>query len=199
MIFSSRLSMTALVVALISAASAAPAVATVITLNENFTITGYNPGTPLTSLSGTFSLSFDNSADQSDVTGTVLTLSVPDISLAGTITVFFYNHAADFLTLGDFPVGEALLTNPGTDYFDLKLNNVSVSPVIVGSQYSQTTDPNNSSTTGSLTPVSVAPVSEPASMTLLLGPLLLLLGWRAAPALQHFVARRRAQNPVAAA
>jgi hypothetical protein len=45
----------------------------------------------------------------------------------------------------------------------------------------------------------VTPVPEPASATLLLGPLLVLLGWRTGPTIQHLVFRRGATHLPAAA
>ncbi len=60
---------TATVMALLSTACAARAAASTIMLNETFTISGFSSGALLSTLTGSFSLSFDNSADALDTRG----------------------------------------------------------------------------------------------------------------------------------
>jgi len=168
--------------ALMSAFFTTPAAASIVTLNETFTITGFSAGAPLSTLTGSLSLSFDNSTDAIDTTGTALTISVPGLSLAGTTTQFAYNHASDRLHLGAYSVGN-FVTNAGTNYIDIEIGNVSTTPLFLNAQYSQVgAAANFSSTTGTLTPV-VAIAGQPIPA---LGPwslvalstLLALLGLR---------------------
>jgi hypothetical protein len=168
-----KLIATAAMMALISAAFTGPAAASITTLNETFTITGFSAGAPLSTLTGSFSLSFDNSADAIDTTGTVLTISVSGLSLAGATPEFAYNHASDVLHLGAYSAGN-FVTNAGTNYIDLQIGNVSTTPVFLNAQYSQVgATANFSSLTGTVTPaaaVAVAPVpvaTHPAALALL--------------------------------
>lgn len=150
---------TALAVALVSIVTTGPAAAGIITLDDNFTAK-YSPGIPLASLSGSFSVTFDNSASFANVSGTGLTLLVSGISLAGATEMFAYSHPTDIFQLGAFSAGN-FVTNGGTNYFDLTIQDVSTAPTFATSQYSQVGDPNNGFLTGSLTSV-----PEPASLLL---------------------------------
>jgi len=152
--------------AMILASFTTPAAASLITLNETFTITGFTAGAPLSTLTGSFSLTFDNSADAIDETGSVLTISVPGLSLAGTTTEFNYDHALDLLRLGAYPTGTGFLTNPGTNYIDIEIDGVSTTPSFRDAHYSQAgLTANFSSTTGTLAPVTSVP--EPATLALI--------------------------------
>ena len=156
---------TAAAVVLISSSLPAPAAASLITLNDTFTATGFPSGAPLSTVTGSFSLTFDNSADVADTTGTVLTISVAGLSLAGTTPMFGYNQLSDTMTVGAYSGGN-FNTSAGTNYIHLDINNVSTTPVLVNTQYSQVgATVNFSSRTGTLTPIETVP--EPASLALL--------------------------------
>ena len=156
---------TAAAVVLISSSLPAPAAASPITLNETFTITGFPSGAPLSTVTGSFSLTFDNSADALDTTGTVLTISVAGLSLAGATPMFAYNQLLDSMTLGAYSAGN-FNTSSGTNYIRLDIDNVSTTPVFLYAQYSQVgATVNFASRTGSLTPIETVP--EPASLALL--------------------------------
>jgi hypothetical protein len=163
-----RLFAAATALTLISAAVPAPAAASIITLNETFTVTGLSSGSPLSTLTGSFSLTFDNSADALDTTGTVLTISVDGLSLAGATTMFAYTHAFDTLHVGAYSVGN-FVTNAGTNYIDLHISQISTTPMFADAQFSQAGFSQNFfSRTGTVTPVTpVAAVPEPVSLALL--------------------------------
>lgn len=163
---------TATVMALMSAALPASAAAAIITLNETFTVTGIMPaGAPLSTLTGTFSLTLDDAVDSVDTTGTVLTISVPGLSLAGATPMYAYAVASDILHVGAYSVGN-FVTNAGTNYISILIDHPFTTPVLRGAQYSQAGLTSNFfSRVGTVTPVDaptpVSTVPEPVSLALL--------------------------------
>lgn len=156
--------------ALISAVFATSAAALPITLDETFTITGFSSSPPsvppLSTVTGSFSLTFDNSADAINTSGTVLSISASGLSLAGATPQFFYDHASDTLHLGAF-VGGNFVTNAGTNNIGIHISDVSTTPMFVDAQYSQTGQTLNfASRTGTLSATATS-VPEPASLALL--------------------------------
>jgi hypothetical protein len=119
-------------------------------------------------LTGSFTLSFDNSADIPDSTVglTVNSLNHPH---AAAITVeFTYSASADLLTFGGSQTGvDGATTN--TDDFILEASNVSSAPAYVrGFETVAGSIAGVSAPTGSLTVIPVpVPVPEPASLALL--------------------------------
>jgi hypothetical protein len=158
----SRIISAGIMVLLASSLFVVPTRAKIITLKNSFIAKGFGPGAPVNPVTGTFSLTFDNSTDiNSSSTG--LTVSI-NISLQGAAQpIFGYNKATDTVGLGAFTSGN-FVTNPGTNYFNLVLDDVSTSPTAASLQYSQVGSGNFSTATVALTSVSEVP--KPASFAL---------------------------------
>jgi hypothetical protein len=107
---------------LISLLGAGAAHATLITLNYNFTGSGFPAGAPFDPVTGSFSLTFDNSADITNSSAITASISIP---VTGSI-LFSYNATFDFVELGANGVTNGV-TN-GTNDFGFRLHNVSTTP-----------------------------------------------------------------------
>jgi hypothetical protein len=147
--------------------SVASAQASVITLNYDFSATGFFPaGAPVDPVTGSFSVTFDNATDLIDVTSGI-SLTGLNISL-GSALAFSYIQAIDLIEIGGLEAG-ASVVQPFDD-FVLGLVNVSTAPAFgYLNLWGQTaTGPVFfDSFQGTLTPTQVPTVPEPASLTLL--------------------------------
>ncbi len=159
-----RLARSLTLVVLAFALSVASAQANTITLNYDFSATGYGVSAPVDPVTGSFSVTFDNATDLIDVTSGI-TLTGLNIALDSAPS-FTYLQSIDELSIGGLENG----ANNGvsqTNDFVLVLQNVSTAPSLAVLSYVQSgTGPNDGFVGfGTLTPT--APVPEPASVTLL--------------------------------
>jgi hypothetical protein len=135
--------------------------AALITINDNFTALGLGGG-PANPVTGSFDVTFDNSADTSG--GTPISASI-NITVDGSIE-FDYTHAIDQLVIGGSDNGASTLVSSTND-FVLVIGHVSTSPIFAGFfDADASVGGIFRAATGSLTP---APASapEPASLALL--------------------------------
>ena len=150
--------------------TAASAQASIITLNYDFSATGFDPASaPVDPVTGSFSVTFDNSIlFFFDVTEGVSVTGL-NISL-GSAPAIAYFQDMDQLLIGGLESGsDNVSVDPATDDFLLQINNVSTSPTLFSFVYAQkAAGPGGFFTfEGTLTPREVSPVPEPASLTLL--------------------------------
>ena len=148
--------------------SVASAQAAPITLNYDFTASGFRASAPVDPVVGSFSVTFDNATDLFNVTSGI-SLTGLNISL-GSAPAFHYFQGADALLIGGLQTGAgSILSIPPSDDFILSLENVSTAPTFFSLNYSQIATGGTVFLTleGTLTPTEVAPVPEPASLTLL--------------------------------
>lgn len=109
---------------LISLLGVGAADATLITLNYNFTASGFLPGgAPFDPVTGSFSLTFDNSAGIEDSSAITASISLP---ITGSI-LFSYNSDFDTLYMG--ANGTSLGIASGTNDFSFVIQQVSTTPV----------------------------------------------------------------------
>lgn len=138
----------------------APANAAIINVNSDFAANGFGPGAPVDPVTGTFSVTFDNSSSiLNSVSGVTASLNIP-VDVIG----FNYDPDFDILNVGGLFGGvDRILFS--TNDFVLIVTGVSTAPAFGGFSYTQTSETTFFSTeSGSLTP---AAVPEPFSLTLL--------------------------------
>src|SRR5262245_35445358 len=100
--------------------------AALITLNANFSAAGF-PGMPVDPVTGTFSVTFDNTTNVNDVMAGV-SLTNLNITL-GSAPAFDYQTSGDQLIIGGVQnTNNAVL--PGTNDISLLLFNVSTNPTL---------------------------------------------------------------------
>ena len=150
--------------------TAVSAQASIITLNYNFTASGFDPASaPVDPVTGSFLVTFDNSQlFFFDVTEGV---SVTDLNIAlGSAPAIAYFQDMDMLVIGGLESGSDNVSgDPATDDFYLQINTVSTLPTLAYFTYAQKASGPGGFFTfeGTLTPREVPPVPEPASLTLL--------------------------------
>jgi hypothetical protein len=152
--------------------SIASAQASVITLNYDFSVTGFFGGAPVDPVTGSFSVTFDNATDLTDVTSGI-SLTDLNISLGSAPAFRYLQHTstppiccADVLDIGGLQVGaHAIQFFPPTDDFFLRIFDVSTAPTFGIFAYVQIATGSEIffSEQVTLTPA----VPEPASLTLL--------------------------------
>ena len=148
--------------------SASSAQADLITLNYDFTASGFSQATTPDPIFGSFSVTFDDASDITNQLSDVsVTLSVP----FDGAPALSYVQAVDFLILGGN--GSVTFTG-GTDLEDflLRINNASSATPIATFQYTYVDEDLGEiifegTENVTLTPSDSAPVPEPATMTLL--------------------------------
>ncbi len=143
--------------------TATSAQASIITLNFDFTASGFAAGAPADPVVGSFSLTFDNAADITDATaGLMLTGLNLDL---GSVPAFTYDQVDDLLFIGGLESGaDGVALFPATDDFFMRIEIVSTNPTFGFLIYTQGSSGFDTSQ-GALTPVGAVP--EPASVTLL--------------------------------
>jgi hypothetical protein len=135
-----------------------------ITLNYDFSAHGFNAGAPVDPVTGSFSVTFDNATDLTDVTSGV---SVTNLNIAlGSAPAFTYESALDRFLIGGLSAGNLVA---GTDDIALVLDQVSTNPTFELFVYTTApvTDNVFSTLEGELTPTAPAAVPEPATLSLL--------------------------------
>ncbi len=147
------------------ALSARPAQASIITLNLDFSASGFQAGAPVDPLTGTLALTFDNSvAHSNDTTG--ITISNLNIAL-GSAAAFSYNGLFDTLDFGGLASNAGGVAAPDNDFL-VRILHVSTNPTAEEAFYAQGAGIFSAFFTVTLTPhTDAAPVPEPASLTLL--------------------------------
>lgn len=145
--------------------SVRPAQASIITLNYDFSASGFFPVGPVDPLMGTVALSFDNTLDHLDET-TGITISSLNIPL-GSVPAFTYYQAFDELIFGGvFDGANGVLQ--GTNDFLISVFAASTQPVPNAAIYtSSLSDDALFATDVTLTPHDASPVPEPVSLCLL--------------------------------
>jgi hypothetical protein len=138
---------------------AVPAQAEIITFSADFVASGFNPAAPVDPVTGTFSVTFDNSSNLMEQTRgvRVWNLNFPIDSAPG----FAYGAEADAFILGGVTNGVQTLV-PDTDDFILSILNLSTHPTPV--EFVYTRKGSDAFYKGSLT---VTPTPEPAAVVLL--------------------------------
>jgi hypothetical protein len=145
------------------AISVGSAHASVITLEYDFSASGFGVGAPVDPVTGSFSVTFDNTADLVDVT---MGISLTDLNIdLGSAPAFSYSQFSDSLLIGGLESGVNLI-QPGTNDFRLIVDTASTNPTFFVLDYSQVGSELFRTFNGTLTPSDVA-VPEPASLTLL--------------------------------
>lgn len=128
-----------MIVALVVFGMTAPSAhASVITLNYDFSASGFDPASaPVDPVTGSFSVTFDNSIlFFSDVTEGVSVTGL-NISL-GSAPAIAYFQDLDQLLIGGLESGSHNVSvDPATDDFVLQINNVSTSPTLFYFVYAQ--------------------------------------------------------------
>ena len=140
----------------------APAHASIITLNYDFTATGFGVGAPVDPVVGSFSVTFDNASDVFDETSGI-TVANLNISL-GFAAAFSYFSAFDQLYIGGLGAGA---TNTTANDFVLFISSASSSPTFEYLNYQPSLVEAFGAFEGTLTPSQPSAVPEPASLTLL--------------------------------
>jgi hypothetical protein len=162
-------------VILVFAAGVSRAEAEPITLSFGFIATGFGPGAPVDPVTGSFTITFDNSTNLVDQT-TGLTYSHLNIALDSAPS-FSYGRVADVLVLGAAVNGAQTLGGATNDLL-WGLNNVSSSPVAApGFTYAQASHSNFFQGQVFLTPFA-ASTPEPASLVLIGTGALAIVGRR---------------------
>jgi len=135
--------------------------AALISLNYNFSASGFNAGAPFDPVTGSFSVTFDNAVGQliNVTTGVSLTTNVPIDPVIG-----FDYRTGDFLYIGRV---EVFNLSVATNDFVLQVSNASTNPTLVLLWYSRPGSDLFEATSFSLTPSSPAAVPEPATFSLL--------------------------------
>jgi hypothetical protein len=159
-----RLARSLALVVLTLAVSAASAQASLITLNYDFSASGFGVGAPVDPVTGSFSVTFDNATDLTDVTSGI-TLTGLNIALDSAPS-FTYLQAIDALDIGGLENG-ASEADSLTNDFVLVLQNVSTAPSLAVLSYTQVSAGPTAGFVGFGTLTPTAPVPEPASLTLL--------------------------------
>ncbi|HEX3486731.1 MAG TPA: PEP-CTERM sorting domain-containing protein [Micropepsaceae bacterium] len=162
----------AAVCALALASSSVAANATVITLNDTFIASGFGAGAPFDPVTGSFSLTFDNSADITDGTAITASISIP---VSGGIE-FNYVKISDVLQIGGLLGGVSTISGISDDFF-FNIRNVSTLPKFDGMAYSssKSTTVAFATATGS---VAATSVPEPSTLMLFGAGLLATAGFR---------------------
>ena len=138
---------------------AATGQASQITLNYTFTATGFSPGGGPDPVTGSFSVTFDNSASISDSpVGLTADLNIP----YDPMLVFDYFMPGDVMTIG--ANSDASAMSGDTNDFQLRLTSVSTNPILESVRILQGLGPLYVASSRTLTP---AAVPEPASLMLL--------------------------------
>ena len=149
--------------------TAASAQASLITLNYDFTATGFEaPGAPVDPVTGSFSIRFDNATDLIDVASGI-SLTGLNISLASA-PAFTYSQLDDTLVIGGLQsVAGHVSTDPPTDDFVLALFDASLTPTARFFGYGQIASGSTFFATENvgLSPTQAPPIPEPASLSLL--------------------------------
>ena len=146
------------------ALSARPAQANIITLNYDFTASGFGAGAPVDPVTGTFAITFDNSVDHIDETAGI-TVSNLNITL-GSAPAFSYGAAFDLIVFGGLSSGAGGIFGLENDFL-AQVNHVSTNPTGAAIGYAQGSGIFHSSDV-TLTPhTDASPVPEPASLTLI--------------------------------
>ncbi len=145
--------------------SAGSAHASLITLDYDFSASGFfGAVAPVDPVIGSFSLTFDNASDLTDVT-TGISLADLNISL-GSAPAFDYVTASDTLVVGGLN-GGANGVGGGVDDFWIDIESASTNPIFGAFVYSQVGEGTLITFSGTLTPSDAAAVPEPATLTLL--------------------------------
>jgi hypothetical protein len=147
------------------ALSVASAQASIITLTYDFSASGFGAGAPIDPVTGSFSVTFDDSVDHfEETTGFTLTA----LNIAHGPAGFNYLAGSDQLFVGGLVNGAGqVFPLSNTNDFVLRISNASTAPLFSLLAYTQTgSEDLHIAFTGALTPVDVA-VPEPASLTLL--------------------------------
>ena len=145
----------------IASAHAAP-----ITLNLDFSASGFGPDAPVDPVVGSFSVTFDNATELTNVTSGI---SLTDLNIAlDSVPAFTYVIGlADFLFIGGLDSGADGVTIV-TDDFTLAIELTPTgTPTSAGLFYSQPASGVFFASTVTLTPSQPTPIPEPASLTLL--------------------------------
>ena len=162
----------ACVLGFILSVCSAPAQAAPITLNYDFTASGFGPGAPVDPVVGSFSVTFDNATNLSNVTSG-FSLTGFNLPLDSAPAFNYFQHppggpGPEQLQIGGLQGGAGVLTP--SDDFILVLNDVSTTPRVIGLSYSRiaTGDAVFGADELTLTPTEMPPaIPEPASLTLL--------------------------------
>jgi hypothetical protein len=147
------------------ALSVASAQASTITLNYDFSAGGgFAPGAPTDPVTGSFSVTFDNATNLSNVTSGVGVTNL-NISL-GSAPAFEYIKSVDLLRIGGLQGGVAVIADNTDDIF-LSIFQASTNPTFDFFAYTTSSSGAYISREGELTASAASAVPEPASLTLL--------------------------------
>lgn len=147
--------------ALFLALGPARADAEIITVSFGFVASGFDAGAPVDPVTGSVSVTFDNSTDLMEQT-TGIAVSGLNITL-DSVPAFAYGAVADVLILGGLTSGAQTLAG-GTNDFLFGVLNASTNPIPAGGFiYSQT--PGFDVYRGDVE-LTAAPIPEPATLTL---------------------------------
>lgn len=148
---------------LIVGVAVSPAQAAIISLSYAFSASGFNAGAPVDPVTGSFSVTFDNTVETSNST---VGVTVTDLNIVlGSAPAYAYLPSiGDRLFIGGAPSAGVLF--PGTFDFYLEIENASTTPTFGELAYFQGGDRPFLSLTGTLTPTETT-VPEPASFSLL--------------------------------
>jgi hypothetical protein len=151
--------------------AAASANAAIISNTYNFTASDFTtfsgsatPAAPVDPVTGSFSVTFDNTVDVDNVTSGI-TQNALNIALGSTLA-FSYVASVDMLMIGGLQTNVSGILN-GSDDFLLVINGVSTTPVFTTFGYTDADfDVAFLAGTGSVTVGSVVAVAEPGSLAL---------------------------------
>ena len=145
----------------IASAHAAP-----ITLNLDFSASGFGPDAPVDPVVGSFSVTFDNATELTDVTAGI-SVSGLNIALDSVPAFTYVIGLADFLFIGGLDSGADSVTTV-TDDFTLGIELTPTgTPTSASLFYSQSASGVFFASTVTLTPSQPTEVPEPASLALL--------------------------------
>jgi hypothetical protein len=157
----------------------APADATIVGGSYDFTATGFPSGAPYATVTGSFTISFDNSTDivgsfNSTNGLSAFSVSGPFITLGAR---YDYYQSLDRLVIGDFTFGvEGILVSGPSADFILSISNFSTNPTFLSFNYAtNSTIGSFGSSSGTLAPISTP---EPTTMLLLGFGIISLAGLR---------------------
>jgi hypothetical protein len=145
----------------ITSAHAAP-----ITLNFDFSASAFGPDAPVDPVVGSFSVTFDNATEVTDVTSGI-SLTGLNIPLDSVPAFTYVIGLADFLFIGGLDSGADGVTTVSDDFsLGIELTPTGT-PTSASFFYSQTASGVFFASTVTLTPSQPTPIPEPATLTVL--------------------------------
>ena len=146
----------------------APAGAAIIGNTYGFSVGGFGAGAPVDPVIGSFTITFDNSAEIVNSTSGI-TLDGLNLTLSSPISFTYFDSTnisfPDTLFVGGLQNGANALVS-GTNDFGVGISSISSQPVFFALAYSQTGQTTFQSLVGTVTVAGPSPVPEPASLTL---------------------------------